>query len=171
MKDLLTNEELAALKKWPTPAIANAIELFNIKPRSEGFMLPEIQCQFPKLGTMIGYAVTAVITAQSPDGRKVPPPDYWAEIQKIPAPRVAVIHDIDNPVIGLLLGRGEREYSQGPGLRGDGYGRVREGHGRGGGGGVPFLLQLRQRIPRLCASRGYRDPGQGRAASWSNPAT
>ena len=71
MKGLLTHEELEALKKWPTPAIANAIELFNIKPRSEGFMLPEIKCQFPELGTMIGYAATAVITAQSPDGRKV----------------------------------------------------------------------------------------------------
>jgi len=104
MKGLLTNKELEALKKWPTPAIANAIELFNIKPRSEGFMLPEIKCRFPKLGTMIGYAATAVITAQSPDGRKVPPPDYWAEIQKIPAPRVAVIHDIDNPVIGSFWG-------------------------------------------------------------------
>ena len=104
MKGLLTHEELEALKKWPTPAIANAIELFNIKPRSEGFMLPEIKCQFPKLGTMIGYAATAVITAQSPDGRRVPPPDYWAEIQKIPAPRVAVIHDIDNPVIGSFWG-------------------------------------------------------------------
>lgn len=104
MKDLLTKEELAALKKWPTPAIANAIELFNIKPRSEGFMLPEIECRFPKLGVMCGYAVTAVITAQSPDGRRVPPPDYWAEIQKIPAPRVAVIHDVDSPVIGSFWG-------------------------------------------------------------------
>jgi 4-hydroxy-4-methyl-2-oxoglutarate aldolase len=104
MQDLLTEKELAALKKWSTPSIANAIEIFNIKPRSEGFMLPEIKCQFPKLGNMIGYAVTAVITAASPDGRRVQPPDYWAEIQKIPAPRIVVIHDLDRPVLGSFWG-------------------------------------------------------------------
>ena len=53
---------------------------------------------------MIGYAVTAVITARAAEGRRVQPPDYWAEIQKIPEPRIAVIHDIDNPVIGSFWG-------------------------------------------------------------------
>jgi 4-hydroxy-4-methyl-2-oxoglutarate aldolase len=104
MKGPLTKEELEALRRWPTCAISNGIELFNIQPRSEGFMLPEIKCQFPELPPMIGYAVTAVITAQSPDGRRIPPPDYWAEMQKIPEPRVAVIHDIDNPVMGSFWG-------------------------------------------------------------------
>jgi regulator of RNase E activity RraA len=104
MKGPLTKEELEALRRWPTCAISNAIELFNFQPRSEGFMLPEIKCQFPELPPMIGYAVTAVITARSADGRRVPPHDYWAEMQKIPEPRVAVIHDIDNPVIGSFWG-------------------------------------------------------------------
>lgn len=104
MKGPLTKEELEALRRWPTCAISNAIELFNFLPRSEGFMLPEIKCQFPELGPMIGYAVTAVITARAAEGRRVQPPDYWAEIQKIPEPRIAVIHDIDNPVIGSFWG-------------------------------------------------------------------
>ena len=61
----LTKEDLEALRKWPTCAISNAIELFNIQPRNVGFMLPEIKCQFPDLGIMIGYAVPAVITADT----------------------------------------------------------------------------------------------------------
>ena len=104
MSDYLSKEELEAICKWPTCAISNGIELFNIRPRNEGFMLPEIECVFPDLGPMIGYAATAVITADSSEGRRIPPPDWWEEIQKIPAPRVAVIHDIDRPVLGSFWG-------------------------------------------------------------------
>ncbi|MDI6756253.1 MAG: RraA family protein [Thermodesulfobacteriota bacterium] len=104
MPNYLNAEELEALRRWPTCAIANAIELFDIQPRNEGFMLPEIKCVFPDLGRMIGYAVTGVITADAPEGRRVQPPDWWQEIQKIPAPRVVVLHDIDRPVVGSFWG-------------------------------------------------------------------
>ncbi|NWF93560.1 MAG: RraA family protein [Syntrophaceae bacterium] len=104
MVDYLNREELELLRRWPTCAISNGIELFNIRPRNEGFMLPEIKCVFPELGPMIGYAVTAVISAESPEGRRVQAPDWWEMILKIPEPRVAVIHDIDRPVIGSFWG-------------------------------------------------------------------
>ncbi|KPK92942.1 MAG: hypothetical protein AMJ94_04070 [Deltaproteobacteria bacterium SM23_61] len=100
----LTKENLEALRKWPTPAISNAIELFNIQPRNVGFMLPEIGCRFPELGIMIGYAVTAVITADTSEGRRIPPPEWWELIQKIPEPRIAVLHDLDRPVVGSFWG-------------------------------------------------------------------
>ena len=82
MTNYLNQEELEALKRWPTCAISNAIELFNIRPRNEGFMLPEIKCVFRDLGPMIGYAVTAVITADSSEGRRIQPPDWWEQIQR-----------------------------------------------------------------------------------------
>jgi regulator of RNase E activity RraA len=104
MTDYLTAAELEALRRWPTCAVANAIELFNIRPRNEGFMLPEIKCVFPDLGPMIGYAVTGVISAESGEGRRIPPPEWWKEIQKIPEPRVVVLHDIDRPVVGSFWG-------------------------------------------------------------------
>jgi 4-hydroxy-4-methyl-2-oxoglutarate aldolase len=104
MTDHLDENELEALKRWPTCAISNGIELFNIRPRNEGFMLPEIKCVFPDLGPMIGYAVTAVITADSSEGRRIQPSDWWEQIQKIPGPKVVVIHDIDHPVIGSFWG-------------------------------------------------------------------
>jgi len=104
MTDYLTKEELEGLRRWPTCGISNAIELFNIRQRNEGFMLPEIKCVFPELGSMIGYAVTAVITADSSEGRRIQPPDWWEQIQKIPGPKVVVIHDIDQPVVGSFWG-------------------------------------------------------------------
>ena len=104
MVDYLNKEELESLRRWPTCAISNGIELFNIRPRNEGFMLPEIKCVFPELGAMIGYAVTAVISADSPEGRRIQPSDWWEMILKIPEPRVVVIHDIDRPVVGSFWG-------------------------------------------------------------------
>lgn len=104
MPEPLSREELEALRRWPTPAISNAIESFKIRPFNEGYMSPDIKCVFPDLGCMIGYAVTAVITADSPEGRQVTPQEWWDVVQKVPPPRVVVIHDIDNPVRGSFWG-------------------------------------------------------------------
>jgi regulator of RNase E activity RraA len=100
----LDPEALERLRRWPTCAISNAIELFNIRPRNQGFMLSEIKCVFPEFEPMIGYAVTAVITADSPEGRQIQPSRWWEHVMKIPEPRVAVIHDMDNPVVGSFWG-------------------------------------------------------------------
>ena len=104
MVDYLNREELESLRRWSTYAVSNGIELINIRPRNEGFMLPEIKCIFPELGAMIGYVVTAVISADSPEGHRIQPPDWWEMILKIPEPRVIVIHDIDHPVVGSFWG-------------------------------------------------------------------
>ena len=104
MVDYLNREEMESLRRWSTCAVSNGIELFNIRPRNGGFMFPEIKCIFPELGAMIGYAVTAVISADSPEGRRIQPPDWWEMILKIPEPRVIVIHDIDHRVVGSFWG-------------------------------------------------------------------
>jgi 4-hydroxy-4-methyl-2-oxoglutarate aldolase len=104
MPDYLNPQELEALRRWPTCALANAIEVFNIKPRNEGFMLSDIRCRFPELGTMIGYAVTAVISADSPEGRRVEAMEWWEMIRAVPHPRVIVMHDIDQAVVGSFWG-------------------------------------------------------------------
>lgn len=100
----LTQEELDALLAWPTPAISNAIELFNIRDHNEGFMLPQIQCRFPQMKPMIGYAVTGMISAASAEGPRVSPLEWWDEVRKYPKPRVVVLHDIDNPIVGSFWG-------------------------------------------------------------------
>ena len=50
---------LEALRRISSPTVANAIETFNIKPWSTGFVSSDVVCRFPGLGAMVGYAVTA----------------------------------------------------------------------------------------------------------------
>lgn len=95
----LTEAELEALRRLTSPTVANAIEVFNIRPRTEGFMRPGIQCFFPELGPMVGYAVTATIRASVP----APGPGYlqafnlWEAVLQTPPPRVVVLQDLDDP--------------------------------------------------------------------------
>lgn len=95
----LTPLQLEAIRSLSTPSVANAIETFNIKPRNQGFMGPEIRAIYPDLPNMIGYAVTARIEADLPplEGHRKAPQDWWEYILSLPAPRVIVMEDLDKP--------------------------------------------------------------------------
>jgi len=102
----LNESELQALKAWPTPAIANAIETFDVRPRNEGFMLG-IRCMYPEFEPMVGYACTATMLAETPAVKRDRGAGvvHWDNIANTPAPRIAVIHDLDQPRgIGSLWG-------------------------------------------------------------------
>lgn len=95
----LSAEEFAALRAMNSPTIANAIETFNIRGRNEGFMDASVRCILPELGAMVGYAVTAVIMTDQPaaGNRQIHNPDYWDHILSIPAPRLVVVQDVEQP--------------------------------------------------------------------------
>ena len=102
----LSASELQALEAWPTPAIANAIETFDVQPRNQGFMLG-IRCIFPDFEPMVGYACTATMLADSPATKRDRGSTltHWDNITGTPGPRIAVIHDLDQPRgIGSLWG-------------------------------------------------------------------
>jgi len=102
----LTQACLDALKRYPTPTVCNAIEMFNVRKRNEGFMLPGIECRFPDLGVMVGYAATATFRAWEPalPGVGVDMSDYYGHILSQPAPRVLVAQDMDDVPVGALFG-------------------------------------------------------------------
>lgn len=103
----VTGEQLETLRQIQSCAIANAIETFDIKSRSEGFMMPSIRSIFPDMANMIGYAVTAVISAEKAPTQRmnVSRPEWFDEILKVPEPRVLVMQDLDYPnVIGSFWG-------------------------------------------------------------------
>ena len=92
----LSPAEIEALRKISTPTMSNAIETFNVRPRSEGFVDSSVRCILPELGVMVGYAYTLTIRAS----REEPSPsplDVWKELLEIPEPRVVVIQDLDAP--------------------------------------------------------------------------
>jgi 4-hydroxy-4-methyl-2-oxoglutarate aldolase len=96
---------LEALQKLSTPTVSNAIELFDIRPRHEGFMSAEVGCLFPDLGVMVGYAATARFAARSPATNAASRYDFWKYISTFPEPRVVVMEDIDDPPgIGAYFG-------------------------------------------------------------------
>ena len=97
--DALPASVLDHLREFTSPTVANAIELFNVRPRQEGFMRPEIRCIFPRLGVMVGYAVTLKIRAAipGPKGEAVPARVHWEKVLQVPAPRVVVVEDLDDP--------------------------------------------------------------------------
>lgn len=88
-----------ALRKLSSPTVANAIETFDVRPRNQGFMSSEIRCLFPELGPLVGYAVTAVIRAEArpEEGHRASTFAWWDYVLSIPAPRVVVVHDLDEP--------------------------------------------------------------------------
>ncbi|HXX37372.1 MAG TPA: RraA family protein [bacterium] len=95
----LSPDVLARLRTIPTPAVANGVEVFNVRPRTAGFMSSQVRCMFPDLGAMVGYAFTATCRATEP-----PPKDaderrfnMWRALERIPAPRIVVVHDLDDP--------------------------------------------------------------------------
>ena len=78
------------LKTVDTPTLSNAIELLNLRPRSEGFAPLSLRCLSPELGRMVGYAVTAHVETMSegPVDRSVFLQLYEAVAQ---SPRPAVV--------------------------------------------------------------------------------
>ena len=95
---LLSAAQLEALRRYNTPTISNAIEIFNIRKRHLGFLPHTIRCLFPDLGPIVGYAVTAqtrAAPATAPDPDIVA--DYFRYVAAQPGPKVAVGEDLDDP--------------------------------------------------------------------------
>jgi len=95
----LTTQEIEALKKITSPSVANAIETFKVRPREQGNVSSAIRALFPEMGPMVGYAVPCVIRAEAGpiEGHRASTYGWWDFVLSIPAPRVIVVHDLDDP--------------------------------------------------------------------------
>jgi 4-hydroxy-4-methyl-2-oxoglutarate aldolase len=87
-----------------TPTIANAIERLGVRGRMEGFTRGGVKAMFPDLGVMLGYAVTVRIRSAQPPQKPASLKAYWDQIASIPAPRVVVVQDLDQPSGGAWWG-------------------------------------------------------------------
>jgi regulator of RNase E activity RraA len=104
----LTPAELDTLRAIPTPAVANAIETFALRPRTVGFAGPQVRQMFPALPPIIGYAVTArtIAARELASKQTTSRADYWRYLEaSTPKPRIAVVEDMDDPPsIGAFFG-------------------------------------------------------------------
>lgn len=102
---VLSEEHLESLRRLSTPTVSNAVELFNVRQRNEGFMSPEIRCLFPDFDVMVGYAVTARYAAREEPAKPGSRYEFWKYILQFPEPRVVVMEDLDRPVgVGAYFG-------------------------------------------------------------------
>ena len=97
---LLTEEQLDALRQFNTCMVANAVETFNIRLHNTGFTDASVRCMFADGPPMVGYAATARLRSGAPPivgGRFHDRADFWNSILEIPAPRILVLEDKDDP--------------------------------------------------------------------------
>ena len=97
---LLSEEELDALRQFDTCMVANAVERFNLRLRNTGFTDASIGCMFPDAPPMVGYAATGRLQSGEPPirgGTFQDRTDFWNRILEMPAPRILVLEDIDDP--------------------------------------------------------------------------
>ena len=109
----LASGDLNKLRQLDTCTVSNVIERFDVRPRNEGFVYRDIQCRFPRLGPMLGYAVTARIRSSVPPptsppithGRYYDRLDFLKYLTTVPGPRVMVLQDADRlPGFGAFVG-------------------------------------------------------------------
>lgn len=104
----LDPSQLEQLRSIETCIVASAIELFGVRLQNTGFASSHLHCMFPNRPPIAGYAATARIRSAQPpmEGRNYyRRTDWWNHILGIPAPRVVVIEDVDNPPgLGAFVG-------------------------------------------------------------------
>ena len=58
----ISEQHLAFLREVDSPTIANAIEPFKVRDRTEGFIGGEVRALFPEMAPMVGIALTVTMT-------------------------------------------------------------------------------------------------------------
>jgi regulator of RNase E activity RraA len=104
----LTADQLTALGRLDTPAVADAIETFQVRLRNVGFADGTLRCCFEDMPPVVGYAVTARIRTAIPPmvgseyGDRL---DWWTSVRDAPRPQIVVIEDADAQAgFGALVG-------------------------------------------------------------------
>ena len=99
--------DLKLLAQFDTPTISNTIELFDVRPRSEGYMDGRIRACFPEMPPVVGYAATATMRCDLPrrEGDVYGSLDQQvARFAELPGPPVVVFQDLDDPAVAATFG-------------------------------------------------------------------
>lgn len=102
----LSPAQLEELRRIPSPTIANAIETFHVRPHREGFTHHGVQCLYPELGAMIGYACTLTILSdrEPAERRRIHRKDYWEHVRSQAGPKITVAQDLAASPLGAYWG-------------------------------------------------------------------
>jgi 4-hydroxy-4-methyl-2-oxoglutarate aldolase len=99
--------DLKLLAQFDTPTICNTIELFEIRPRTAGYMDGRIRACFPEMPPVVGYAATATMRCALPrrEGDVYGSLDQQAaRFSELPGPPIVVFQDLDDPAVAATFG-------------------------------------------------------------------
>lgn len=103
----LSAADLDLLRRYDTPTICNVVELYDLYPRTAGYLDGRIVACYPKLPPMVGYASTATFRSAAPPRSG----DAYASLDaqvaafaELPGPAVVVFQDLDNPPAAATFG-------------------------------------------------------------------
>lgn len=92
----LTDAELEFLESVDSPTLANAIELLDLRDRTEGFVGGDVRCLFPDRPPMAGRALT--VTMSNAPGPPADRSGYWGMWEALESfrggPAVLVFQDV-----------------------------------------------------------------------------
>ncbi len=105
----LSQEELDILRQYDTPTVCNVIEVFDVQPRTAGYMDGRIRPCFPEMPPLVGYAVTATWRAAAPAaGSPTEGYDTMADqigrFAEVASPPIVVFQDLDDPPVAASFG-------------------------------------------------------------------
>jgi regulator of RNase E activity RraA len=104
---MISAQTLAKLRNYDTPTICNLIELFDVRPRSTGYMDARIVAAFPEMPLLVGFAATATFRASAAPRQG----DVYGTLDKqverfaeLSGPAVVVFQDLDSPTVAATFG-------------------------------------------------------------------
>jgi regulator of RNase E activity RraA len=103
----LTEDDLDILRTYDTPTVCNVVELFDLYPRTAGYMNATIRACYPGLPPMVGYASTATFRSAAPPRSGAAYSglvEQVASFDELPGPAVVVFQDLDHPVAAATFG-------------------------------------------------------------------
>ncbi|MDP6037325.1 MAG: RraA family protein [Candidatus Latescibacteria bacterium] len=103
----LSQSDLDLLCQYDTPTICNVIEIFDVRPRNQGYMDRRIKACYSDLPPIAGYATTATWRSDAParEGGGYGSLDQQvASFDKIPSPPIVVFQDLDDPPVAASFG-------------------------------------------------------------------
>ena len=103
----LPDATLEKLRQYDTPTVCNVIELFAVRPQTEGYMDERIRACFPEMGAICGYASTATFrSGVAPRGASAygTLDDQVKLFAEIPGPPIVVFQDLDSPPKAATFG-------------------------------------------------------------------
>jgi regulator of RNase E activity RraA len=121
---MMDNDLIALLKRVDTPTVCNAIEVAQGKRGFADFTRGTMLCSAPDEESVVGYARTARIAAQTPpsdppEAVKERRMDYYRYMSEGPRPALSVVEDADFPdAVGAFWGEINTTVHKGFGLSG-----------------------------------------------------